>query len=390
MQLEGIDFELIWRKLNASLTSREEQYLERWINQDPRHEEYFHKVLYYYKENKVVNAKQIDSNVAWKVLEGKLKNPSQKKTYRLSRVASVAAVFLIAAVLGVFLIFNDLDEKSFADRVDIQIPPGKSLAILKTGNNKEIKLIEGTSFIDTMGGAKVLNSNLELVYSAAKLEDQLVPEIHNLEIPRGGKYFLVLQDSTKVWLNSETKITYPSIFLPGEERIVELEGEAYFQVAKDINRPFKVKINNQLVEVLGTTFNISSYDDDEYQCVTLVEGKVKVETSTVSSESFYLEPGTQLSYSQLKHTTTKTTVDVNYYISWVNDSYLFKNKSLENIMKTFSRWYDIDVVFKDFGKKNILFTGEIDRVQNFENVLEVIEKTNEVKFKLVNGQIIIY
>ncbi len=128
------------------------------------------------------------------------------------------------------------------------------------------------------------------------------------------------------------------------------------------------------MRVLGTTFNISSYDDDEYQCVTLVEGKVKVETSTVSSESFYLEPGTQLSYSQLKHTTTKTTVDVHYYISWVNDSYLFKNKSLENIMKTFSRWYDIDVVFKDFGKKNILFTGEIDRVQNFENVLEVIEK----------------
>ena len=208
------------------------------------------------------------------------------------------------------------------------------------------------------------------------------PVYNKVEIPRGGEYALVLSDGTKVHLNSMSSLRFPVAFTTGK-REVELQGEAYFEVSKT-GQPFIVNANGMQVEVLGTTFNISAYPDEEYQ-TTLVNGSVKV--SAEKGESLILKPSQQATIALGSNSIQVRTVDTSFYTSWVKGKINFKDQRLEDIMKTLSRWYDMNVVYENEKLKNIRFGCNLNRYEEITPFVKLLEKTEEVHVKIEGNTI---
>ena len=239
--------------------------------------------------------------------------------------------------------------------------------------------------------ANNLSSNGEqLVYKAgANPSDNTVA--HNvLTIPRGGQFFITLADGTKVWLNSESQLRYPVSFTNSKPRKVELiYGEAYFEVSPSTDHGgshFLVSTHEQEIDVLGTEFNIKAYKEDTFIATTLVEGRVSVKNGTTSE---YLLPGQQ---SQMDLETDQISigqVDVYNEISWKSGYFSFKDKPLNEIMLVLSRWYDIEVSIKNAKLKTLKFNGVFNKKQSLDDILSIIENTNEAKFETVGKTIIV-
>ena len=203
--------------------------------------------------------------------------------------------------------------------------------------------------------------------------------VHNrLIIPRGKMYRLVLEDGTKVWLNSETELSYPSR-LAGTKREVKLLGEAFFEVTPDKERPFYVKANGMDIRVLGTSFNVSAYQDSESTSTTLVEGSVAVSTANGAERT--ITPSERLAYNKKSHQLSVEKVDTELYTSWINGVYIFKNMPLEEILEKLSRWYDFSVTYQDETLKHTRFSLTADRKTDIDKLLEVINYTSDVKLE---------
>lgn len=170
-----------------------------------------------------------------------------------------------------------------------------------------------------------------------------------------------------------------------EERVVELEGEGFFKVSKDASRPFRVKTKSQVVEVLGTEFNVDAYPDGGYVYTTLVEGKVKVDAEGKSLE---LVPGMQsVVGGQEMYSRKVNTEDV---VSWKNGMFVLEDKSLEEIMSKLVRWYDFNIFYQNQAVKEITFKGKIPRYASFESILDILERTGEVKFRVSGQTVTVY
>jgi ferric-dicitrate binding protein FerR (iron transport regulator) len=194
---------------------------------------------------------------------------------------------------------------------------------------------------------------------------------------------LVLSDSTVIRLNSETSLRYPVQFA-GATRNVELIGEAYFEVKRNDHIPFVVTSGNQQVKVMGTEFNISYYPESENILTTLVEGKVEVLTTTNSEIKIELKPGQQSVLSITDGLISKRDVDVLPFIAWKDGRFLFHDQTLEEIMKTLSKWYNVEIDFSNNEDRKLRFTGNLKRSAEFKDILSKIELTNEVNFE-ING-----
>ncbi len=253
-----------------------------------------------------------------------------------------AAAILIFFVAGYFLLKNNPNKQSPIAKqlVRKDIPAGRQGAILTTSNGQQIILDSaGNGVLTTDAGVRVIRKDGELSYGGSTAEvlyNQIVT-------PKGRKWELTLGDGTKVWLNAASSIRYPISFV-GKERIVEVTGETYFEVAPDKNRPFKVTIAGKgNIEVLGTRFNVNAYDDENAMRTTLLEGNVKVTREGAGS---LLRPGQQ---AVLGNGTNDIKVinDVNIeeVMAWRNGRFIFSDMDLKGIMRQLARWYDVDVVY---------------------------------------------
>ena len=195
---------------------------------------------------------------------------------------------------------------------------------------------------------------------------------------------MLLPDGTKVWLNQSSVLKYPRAF-EGKERHVYLDGEAYFEVNKT-GHPFIVSTQGMQIEVLGTTFNISAYPGEEYQA-TLVSGSVKVDTG--EGQSLVLKPSQQASLIPGSGNIQVRTVDTAFYTSWVKGKINFKDQRLEDIMRTLSRWYNIEVDYSDEALKNLRFGCYVNRYEEIAPFLELLEATENIHVK-INGKTIIF
>lgn len=221
-----------------------------------------------------------------------------------------------------------------------------------------------------------------MIYHTPRTADSLV--YNTLKIPRGGAYSLQLSDGTKVMLNSDSRLKFPQSF-SGDTREVYLEGEGFFQVAKDAAKPFIVHCEKYAVRVLGTTFNISAYRNDEVSMTTLVEGRVNIECgNTVVA----LTPGLMAAVADSKVTTRE--VNVESYISWTRDQFSFSEERLEDLLKKISRWYDVEFVFDDEEIKDYKFSGFMPRYESIDAILQIMEQAANVTFKMNNKQIVVY
>jgi len=223
-----------------------------------------------------------------------------------------------------------------------------------------------------------------LQYKDSVNDKSVESKTNTLRVPRGGEYQLVLADGTKVWLNSDSELSYPVPFV-GKERKVTLMGEAYFEVAHNKDVPFIVVTGNQEVEVLGTKFNISSYENDANIITTLVEGKVKVSDSNSESER-YLMPNEQSVLNRDTDDLKKRKVDVYPFIAWKDGRFVFNNVTLEQFLLKISRWYDVEVIFEDDSLKTIKFSGDLPRYSNMTGILKIIEAEMSVHIKVENNK----
>ncbi|MVN92993.1 FecR family protein [Mucilaginibacter aquatilis] len=302
----------------------------------------------------------------------------------------VAATILVLLVTGIYLWSNISGPKennaSYALRNN-DVKPGKDKAVLKLANGKEVVLSNQSSgTLVNQGGitvSKEKNGSLNYIISSAG-KANATSGYNTLTTPRGAEYHITLEDGTKVWLNSASTLKFPVAFT-NKERRVQIAGEAYFEVAKNKHKPFKVVFNDQEIEVIGTHFNVNAYDDEPDAKTTLLEGSVKV---TRNGKKQVLTPGEQAVSTRNQRGFTVNKVDVQEAVAWKNGFFQFRNASLVSIMRQASRWYDVDVVYeKGFSPDE--YGGRVTKYKNISELLNNLELTGTVHFRLDGRRIIV-
>lgn len=379
-----IDFELIWKKIHGQTTAKDEAELNDWLSQHSSHRKYYGNALRYYTSGSQFANSPEDLKKALKKIHRKagIHNP-----YRNTRIISITSI-AASILLLIYFQFNTSDrtEPVISAQQVQSIVPGSTKAVLILADGSEHDLSKGNNSIIDSDGTEIKNTGNKLEY-ISKSGQPVEMKYNTLKIPRGGEYFLVLSDSTKVWLNSETTLRFPVQFA-NHIRNVELTGEAYFEVSRNEEIPFTVTSGNQQIKVLGTQFNVSSYPDNQNIYTTLVEGKVEISLGDNPETKLTLKPNEQSLLSR-NNQITKRNVDVAQYVAWKDGRFAFRDQMLEDIMKTLSKWYDVEVTFANEEHKKLRFTGNLERYANFNSILEQIERTNEVKFEITNNLITI-
>lgn len=307
---------------------------------------------------------------------------------------SVAALVLIGCF--VTLLKNRQSPVAIKNKVVVNksqpvIVPGSNKAVLRLANNQVILLSSSKNGVLARSGSlnvRKVNDG-KLVYQAAQTADaasevKQQSHLNTLSVPNGGQYQVVLEDGTKVWLNSASSLTYPDAFT-GADRQVKLTGEAYFEVAKNPNKPFYVNVNNEQIRVLGTHFNITAYDNDDDITTTLLEGSVRV---TKNNTTVLLKPGQQSVSMNNSDRIRVADADVEQVMAWKHGYFIFNDENIQDIMKRVSRWYDVDVVY-DGGIKDQQFGGTYDRSKSITELTKYLEKLGKVHFKIEGRRIIV-
>tara|TARA_R110002049_G_scaffold55382_6_gene153694 strand:+ start:802 stop:1932 length:1131 start_codon:yes stop_codon:yes gene_type:complete len=369
-----MEFKLIIKKLNNTLSEGEEIIFTKWYEESTAHKDYFNSV----KKNYQNDIDHINIEKGWLKLQSKLKARNRKT--RFYKYVAVASIILLIAISFVF------NKKDPTKVTESEIVNGN---MIETGTDKATLTLEDGSTVALEKGNNYEMQNAssngeELVYEAENSQSKKI--VYNyLTIPRGGQFFIKLSDGTQVWLNSESKLKYPVSFKAGETRLVELiYGEAYFDVSPSTEHKgskFKVLNKYQEIEVMGTEFNIKAYKNDANIYTTLVEGKVSV---SVANTNQILKPSQQANLNLNSSVLNVSTVNIYNEISWKDGVFSFRRKSLEDIMKVLSRWYDMDVDFVDPELKRAGFNGVLGKDQNIEDILKAIKN-----FKVVNDYEII-
>jgi len=285
----------------------------------------------------------------------------KKKTplFTLARTAAAACIILAAA--GVWFIFSRRQSTVVKPAVpEVVVAPGYNKAVLTLGDGSTITLDSAhTGILTKQGDVVVINTGSgSLAYNGqGRTAERAL--YNTLTTPLGGQYQLTLPDGTKVWLNAASSITYPTAFT-GNERVVRITGEAYFEVVHDRRRPFSVKTANYTVEDIGTRFNINAYSDEPSHVTTLLEGAVKIGQHS-------LKPGQKASAADSAHITVGRG-DVVQAVAWKNGFFDFDNASLQIVMRQLARWYNVDVRYEGAIRQR-QFTGMIGRKLTLGQVL---------------------
>ncbi|WP_346880805.1 FecR family protein [uncultured Algibacter sp.] len=374
-----MEFKLIIKKLNNTLTNVESELFDTWYNQSPKHKLYFNNV----EKNYSKDIEFIDLEKGWKSLNKKLKPQKPKSNYW----KHIAAAAIIVFFISISFLFKDskINSEKNTQITNQSIAPGTNKATLTLEDGVVIELGKGEDFTSN----HATSNGEKLIY---KKQTETPKEIvyNYLTIPRKGEYHIVLSDGTQVWLNSESQLKYPVFFNNNTNRKVELVyGEAYFDVSPSSSHngtKFIVTTKNQDVEVIGTEFNIKAYNDEDIISTTLVEGKINIE---VNSSKEVLNPEQQFVLNKINNDFIITHVDTYSETAWRKGLFSFKNKSLKDIMKVLSRWYDIDVVFENKSLEHIEFKGVISKNQNIEDILTLIKDTNFINTYEINKKTII-
>lgn len=378
MKDNTIPARLIYRKIEGKLSAVEEERFETWLKEGREHWEYYERMRRMYQQENIQEIAIGKIQDAWEMFEKRVQGRLRVKRKRywmwgVSVAASVVVVFCL-------IIYYHLDTEQKVNIAVQNIVPGQYNAILEMADGATYHLGGQQGSLQEKTGRQIKIDTSLVSYLPVGDKQETPKEVvyNKLSIPRGGEYRIELEDGTKIWMNSESRLRYPVAFF-NDTREVYLEGEAYFEVQRDVNRPFIVHSGEQKVTVLGTSFGISCYASEVNDYTTLVSGKVKVDFKR-GKQSFVLEPGMQVAYDKKSGIATERKVDVAEFVAWKNGKYVFKQKCLEDILSTLSRWYDFEVFYQNEDVKEILFSGELRRFDDFNYLLRLIERTSDVKF----------
>lgn len=315
--------------------------------------------------------------------------PARNRRFNWLRIAAAALIVIGLGSVTYFTLFkkstkNEFTETTLPVEKDNDVEAGSNKAVLTLADGTRIELDEkAKGSLLKRGDVSVTNAEGQLIYEN-KSTIPVKVEYNSLTSARGQSYSLVLADGSKLWLNAASSVRFPTAFT-GNERRVEITGEVYFDVAKDATRPFHVKVKDMDIEVLGTQFNINSYTDEATINTTLIEGSVKV--SSGINDMVRLSPGQQAQFSTPGSLKVMKNVNVDEIVAWKNGYFHFENADLRSILRQFSRWYDIEVVFEG-ELKNRTFLAIVSRKSSLSNVLKMLN-ANDVKFRIEGKKLIV-
>ncbi|SFS49038.1 FecR family protein [Lutibacter maritimus] len=393
MQENNINFlQLIQDYLLKEISDNDFMLLKSWIYEKPENKKIFEEYLLLYKKTReIAFIEKIDIKNSWEKIESRLNKPNKTPSLiliKFKKTFKYVAVFI--AFLGVsYFLFNQNKPSSNTQNQLIIAQESIKLEL----ENGDIKIIsaDGTEKLTNKSGQIVAEqAGNSLTYNKKSNHDIL--EYNKLIIPNGKKFQIVLSDGTKIYLNSGTTLKYPVKFIAGNNRQVYLlEGEAYFDVAKDAKHPFIVNSENMNVRVLGTEFNMSSYPEDNSINTVLVEGSVSVfekETSYDKNTSIELKPGFKASWNKAENKAAIDKVDVSMYTGWVDGKLIFKNTQFKNIIKKLERHYNVTITNNNLKLNEQYFDATFD-IETIEQVLNSFNKSYKIEYKIENNQIYI-
>jgi transmembrane sensor len=302
------------------------------------------------------------------------------------RIAAAAAILIVLSTALLFYLNNVTKNTSDTINYVSDVPSGKQSATLTLANGEKIRLNDALDgkLAEQAGVIVLKTKNGQLIY---RINGKAGKAMRNtLTTARGEQYQLVLPDGTKVWLNATSVLSYPSSFTNASKRSVELDGEAYFEVAKDTRHSFVVKSKTQQIEVLGTHFNVNTYDDESEVKTTLVEGSVKITANGVTN-AIVLKPGQQAALSGNKLAVKE--INGTAVVAWKNGEFMFDHETMEEIMRKVARWYDVEVEYQDLSIAKERFGGTVSRFGNVSEVLRMLELTGDVHFKIEGRRIVV-
>ena len=324
---------------------------------------------------------EFDKEKMWRVLESYRRKGGERR--RIAGAWRWVAVILLPLLLGgtIWIVLGDKQERPVV--AEAVLEAGRSQAVLILAKGERIDLTSGrTDSLPGQVGVHVLRDSARSVVYERREEQAGNPEYNTLVVPRQGEFQVVLADGSKVYLNSESEIRYPTFFAGGERRVY-LKGEAFFEVTSDTSRPFIVNVGEMDVRVLGTRFNVNAYVPERAIRTTLVSGKVRV-SDREDKAAVVLEPGQQAVWK--KNGLTMREVDALAVSAWVDGKFYFEEgMTLEEITEQLQRWYDIDFFFASERVKHFVFAGMIKKEYAANEIFSIIEKAARVKFT-VNGR----
>lgn len=378
--------ELADKWLKGTITDVEKQAFEDWYNREAgQHPGWSRDIDEQSLRNRlfsnILEKTEIKEQAGGKTL------PEIHRRKRLYKWSSVAAAAIIIFAMGTWVFQHQnpsFQAENKQSNVKIDLPPGREAATLTLADGSLIDLDSTQNGeVTTQGKTVICKQGGQVAYIPPAGKEKLPVLYNTITTSRGNLYQLVLSDSTRVWLNSASSLHYPAAF-SGEARLVELTGEAYFEVAKNTTMPFLVRVNGIEVEVLGTHFNISAYADEDAVKTTLLEGSVKVRNG---EGSVLIKPGEQAAIRNNETVITINEADIDKVTAWQKGFFEFDNAELPAIMRQISRWYNVDIRYEGQpGDKK--FGGRISKKLNLGNILTLLE-ANGVQFALEGTTLIV-
>lgn len=383
--------EKIWEIIAASihgeeLSFKEMEILHDWLEESEQNRDTYMELTAFYNESKGTLSKDIDVCQAWNVNRAKRNTRRKIRYHRYFMYAGYAAVLILLIGVSVLLLTDKREGQPVKmELAASQIVPGSPKAMLTLASGEQLDLQKEGCFV-SKDSSEIRNKGNVLEYAAGINKSKNNLEYNTLTIPRGGEYRLRLEDGSRVWLNAETELRFPIAF-GNDERRIFLKGEAYFEVAKDSRRPFIVSVNGVDVTALGTEFNIAAVQGEDEVFTTLVNGSVRV--MNAKGVDCLLNPAEQAICKKDEAEIGVQKVNTALYTSWKDGYYAFDRQPLDEIMRTLSRWYDIEVVFADAEVEKLRFSGRLKRYEDITNLLTMIKLTNDVNFKIEEQTIIV-
>ena len=340
------------------------------------------KDLDFYVE-KEAKKREIEKCYSWEeFMTWRRRYERRRKLLVVRCVAAVAILFLVSTC--VWFVNRGGEESQFM--FPSEIKPGSLRASLILNDGQEIMLDKRLSLMESDSSVVLSNEKGELSYRNVR-ERAGESSVNTVRVPCGGEYQLMLADGTRVRVNSESELVFPTCF-NSDRREVFLKGEAYFQVAPDSDKPFYVRVNDYIVKVTGTSFNVTSYTDDPCTMTTLVEGKVSVYGND-STWNCDLTPGHMLKFDKGTARVTSEECDPRIYTSWIDGEFKFRDMRLEDIMKKLNRWYDFEVAYEEEELKDLRFSGAAEKYNPVEFLLKMIEEVTKVRFDIEGKRIMV-
>ena len=357
--------------------------VKSWLDEDPENNKLYNDLRNEKKLSDVLDElDQFNEEKAWARFRAN-RILSFRNTYR--KWIRIAAVFvLVLGLSSVMVYYFAAKEKTEPFTEASKMKPGgpKAYLILPNGpvinltklNHLQKKQLKKSTGFDIIDNTVIAQKNVKPSKEKGKTQ------YYTLVIPKGGEYKIILEDSTEIWLNADSKLTFPEKFSQ-DIRDVDLVGEAYFKIKKDKSHPFIVRLNDMDIKVLGTEFNTSAYPDDPQVTTTLVNGSITVYYKTGITGQQNLLPGDQASYNKKENVIHLETVDVAKFKTWKDGFFVFDNQPLSAVTKILERWYDVRFIIQNDDLKKTRFSGQFMRYEDISAVLDIIRKTGtKVKF----------